>query len=127
MAFRQCFGDVEVAPIAKTEFLNSADYVSDKQLLQTLAYLDAASTKLSSDSKVFVTLSLESVIKTHGDKSEALAEAKKLVSKTIANLNTAAQKASKNVLVVAVASQEQGATRQKRETSQPGVSIYLDN
>lgn len=121
--YRQCFGDVSAPAQVESQFL---DATTDKQFLQTLAYLNAAANKLNSNTKLFVSVSLDSIVKSHGEKSEAMAEAKKLLSKAITNLNAAAQKASDNVLVVAATSQDGAVKRQKRATPTAEVNMILN-
>jgi len=105
--FEECFGDVAV-PTIESKTLEANANNADKQFLQSLGYMHAAASglldmKKSSNFLVF-RVSLNSVIKEHGEKSEQVMEAQKLLANAIDELNGAAQKSSKNeALVVAIA------------------------
>ncbi|XP_037950808.1 ATPase H(+)-transporting accessory protein 2 [Teleopsis dalmanni] len=119
-AYNSCFGEnTDTSTVKDTKYLNPALHTADKQFLQTIGLINSAAEHLSSMQKpsnfVLIRLPLDSIAKAHGVKSEAMAEATKLISSTISNLNTAAQKSSNNeALVVAIASKNT-VVRAKRE------------
>ncbi|XP_030370005.1 renin receptor [Scaptodrosophila lebanonensis] len=124
-AFKSCFGDFE-APAAKpTKHLNPSLHSADKQFLQEIGYINAASENLADMLKpsnvLLVRLSVEGIAKAHGDKSEALDEANKLISAAIGRLLVAAQKSSGSVLFVQTTDEEVSSSRTKRDAVPPNT------
>lgn len=114
-AYSICFTNSEVPAMPETKNLKYEN-AEDKQFLQTLGYIKAAGSQLTANKKLLINLSVKSLIKVHGEKSEAIDEAKKLLTTTLNELNVEAKKVSENILVAAVSSQGV-ASRKKRETS----------
>lgn len=108
-------------------------YAEDKLFLEQLAAISALSKRLQSIDELptFLTvrLSVAALISAHNESPAAVAEAMKLLTATIDQLNVAAQKSyDGNVLVAVVAVTEDPIVRSKRQTRQSdtieNVSVY---
>ncbi|XP_030371860.1 renin receptor-like [Scaptodrosophila lebanonensis] len=122
-SFKSCFGDLE-APTAKpTKHLSLSLHSADKQFLQQIGYINAASENLAEMLKtsnvLLVRLSVEGIAKGNGDESEALEEANKLISAAIGRLQVAAQKSSTSVLFIQTTDEEVSSSRSKRDVVPP--------
>ncbi|XP_061396590.1 ATPase H(+)-transporting accessory protein 2 [Musca vetustissima] len=127
--FKSLFGDVEVAAVENTKYLNSELHSADKQFVQAIAYINAAADNLAKLQKscnfVSIRLSADSVAKAHGEKSEAINEALDLFTSAVKNLNTAAQKVNNNgALVLSIVNKSEN-SRAKRDVPQPDVDYNL--
>ncbi|KAL7729318.1 hypothetical protein ACLKA6_008896 [Drosophila palustris] len=121
-SFKACFGASD-APAAKpTKHLNPALHNADKQFLQEIGFINAASENLAEMLKpsnvLIIRLSVDGIAKAHGEKSIALDEANKLLSAAIGRLLAAAQKSSDSVLFVQSTDKDASIARSKRDVIQ---------
>ncbi|TMW54049.1 hypothetical protein DOY81_000835 [Sarcophaga bullata] len=124
IAFKNTVGDVEVPAIAKTKYLNADLHIDDKQYLESLAYLSAIADNFANLQKscnfMNIRLSLEAVVKAHGENSEAVSEALDLFYSIAKQLNDGAQKSSNNAALVGViVNKADNNSRRKRDTVAP--------
>ncbi|XP_055906019.1 ATPase H(+)-transporting accessory protein 2 [Eupeodes corollae] len=110
------FGETHVGPIKATNSLKPELHSEDKDFLTQIAYLEKAATNYlnspQSTTLLVINISLEPISKAHGEKSPALAEARKLIANLIETLSSAA---NSDTLFVAVAEKPE-LNRAKRET-----------
>jgi len=100
--------------------LNPALHNADKQFLQEIGFINAASENLAEMLKpsnvLIIRLSVDGIAKAHGEKSVAVDEANKLLSAAIGRLLAAAQKSSDSVLFVQSTDKDAAVSRSKRDT-----------
>lgn len=135
VAFKNAIGDVEVPAIAKTKYLNPDLHIDDKQYLESLAYLTAIADNFANLQKscnfMNIRLSIEPVVKAHGENSEAVSEALDLFYSVAKQLNDGAQKSSNNgALVGVIVNKAESNSRRKRDAvvvaqPDPKVSTYI--
>lgn len=121
--FKNAFGNANVGSVANTKYLNPELHLSDKQYIQAIAYFNAISENWSNKQKscsfVSIRLSVDSVAKAHGEKSEAMTEALDLFTTAVKDLNNAIQKSNKNnALVLAIVNKADN-SRVRRDTPEP--------
>ncbi|XP_055851843.1 ATPase H(+)-transporting accessory protein 2 [Episyrphus balteatus] len=106
----------QIAPLKGTNNLKPELHSEDKDLLTKLAYIKELATKFLTSNKTQsmfnIFIDLNSLAKAHGEKSAAMADALKIVAKTIAEITNSAGEDS----LVAVVAEKAEANRAKRET-----------
>lgn len=116
--YNLCFGDTPV-PDIKTKSLNPVLHSADRDFIQAIGLIKAAFGNLDKLTKtshfLFFRLSLEPISKAHGEKSEAMNEATKLLADAISELNIAVQNLKDNKLIVAITNKAISG-RTKRQT-----------
>lgn len=104
--------------------MNPALHNADKQFLQEIGFINAASENLAEMLKpsnvLIIRLSVDGIAKAHGEKSIAVDEANKLLSAAIGRLLAAAQKSSDSVLFVQSTDKDASIARSKRDAIQAG-------
>ncbi|XP_068155680.1 ATPase H(+)-transporting accessory protein 2 [Drosophila tropicalis] len=127
-SFKSCFGDFEAVAANPTKNLNPALHNADKQFLQEIGYINAAAENLAEMLKpsnvLIIRLSVDGIVKAHGEKSVAVDEANKLLSAAIGRLLASAQKSSDSVLFVQSTDKDASSnlSRARREVLQPDAS-----
>ncbi|XP_023168513.1 renin receptor [Drosophila hydei] len=134
-AFKACFGEFDSPAAKPTKHLNPTLHNADKQFLQEIGFINAASENLAEMLKpsnvLIIRLSVDGIAKAHGEKSVAVDEANKLISAAVSRLLAAAQKSSDSVLFV-LSTDKDVNSRYKREvvaaddTNKYNFAIYYN-
>ncbi|XP_055380968.1 ATPase H(+)-transporting accessory protein 2 [Condylostylus longicornis] len=123
LTYTDVLGNLQIPTTAKyVGNLKPETYPEDKLFLQQIAAIKALSNKLSDiqnkPTLINIRLSLKSIIEAHGPKSPAVAEALKLISKTVEDFSEKSNKAYGGQLLFTVTTDDSAevSSRQKRQT-----------
>lgn len=131
-SLKNIIGDVKIPPVANTKYLNGNLHSDDATYLKTISNVNAVAENFVDMEKlcnfIYISISIDGVVKAHGEHSEAVNEALDLFSTAVKHLNSAAQKSYNNeALVVVVVNKADGNSRIKRDVAPKDSKVSFLN